>query len=85
MSDYKCEASSEGMCHNVTSYGTPCSEKMPDKKDVYLITVSDKATNRTLVCEGGYLGENEWLMPDEDCYRLIAWKSMPEPYKEPEK
>ena len=25
MSDYKCEASSEGMCHNVTSYGTPCS------------------------------------------------------------
>lgn len=25
MSDYKCEASHEGICHNVYGYGTKCS------------------------------------------------------------
>ena len=25
MSDYKCEASREGICHNVYGYGTKCS------------------------------------------------------------
>ena len=61
----------------------PCSERLPDKKDHYLMTVISRGKIRTFV---GLFMED---IGDFEMFRysfgeVLAWMPLPEPYKEGE-
>lgn len=72
----------------------PCSERLPEKNDIYLITLKDsvtiKGSSRNSDC---YITSvrcfnarrkkwNSGLERDNPGMEIIAWKPLPEPYKE---
>lgn len=66
---------------NVLSNWIPCSEKLPEETEYYLVQLSKKLPNedyadRVVVL---YDGEEKVFM----CYEklIVAWQPLPEPYK----
>lgn len=65
----------------------PCSERLPDKSDFYMICSYNGDTydyrKNWFYHEDDY-GDSEWtgLIP---CEKVIAWVPLPEPYRENEK
>ena len=65
----------------------PCSERLPDIGDTFLVTVMVGAKVKTDVASsfGSYIDGfwdtfNDWI-EDEECH-VIAWMPLPEPYRE---
>lgn len=65
----------------------PCSERLPDKSDFYMVCAYNGDTydyrKNWFYHEDDY-GDSEWtgLIP---CEKVIAWVPLPEPYRENEK
>ena len=60
----------------------PCSERLPEHGERYLISVLDGINRRTTVAP--YLPRcKTWAMTGRMAYwKVIAWMPLPEPYKE---
>ena len=65
----------------------PCSERLPDIGDTFLVTVmvgteikTDVASNFGSYIDGFWDTFNDWI-EDEECH-VIAWMPLPEPYRE---
>lgn len=62
MSDYKCDASHEGICHNVYGYGTKCSGYSKDcKLRPHYENLSNvvRTARRTIKNSFGIVGDRE--------------------------
>lgn len=60
----------------------PCSERLPDKEELVLVTDNDSIEFGKLIC--GLFGDL-WLIWVGDCWteamKVTAWMPLPEPYK----
>ena len=54
----------------------PCSERLPDKQGLYLVTNSKVGAN-IIDTDIWFDSPNTWLYDDD----VIAWMPLPEPYK----
>lgn len=69
----------------------PCSERLPEERsDWKNVTVIDESGDTTYIYAsvGFYLSEGCWIvdnepMDDDSSIRVLAWASLPEPYKPP--
>lgn len=66
----------------------PVTERLPERKGSYLVTVVEHGNEQREVEEAGYIN-GKWYTDDGEVYsdwykgsRIIAWMPLPEPYKE---
>ena len=59
----------------------PCSERLPEYTDEYLVTI-DGANSTTTLSYDEVLCE--WFDDECNVYPVIAWQPLPQPYKEGE-
>ena len=57
---------------------TPCSERLPDTKDSYLVTHEVKATKERFVSTSTFA--NKWNRILDFC-NVVAWQPKPEPWR----
>lgn len=59
----------------------PVSERLPEIKQEVLITADDNAVYQGVMANGGFIiFEDGWI----DIKHVLAWRELPEPYKESE-
>lgn len=69
----------------------PCSERLPKaeygESDCVLATCSWKSDTKQRWTEKLYFNGGNWCYPTGECFthKVIAWKPMPEPYREDDK
>lgn len=60
----------------------PCSEKLPEESGYYIVTAHDGAGHRTTFVKYQKKAKSWDLTGARSYWRVIAWMTLPKPYKE---